>query len=51
MRAPDEKQRSNKVHPKLTLGSGLVLAAITCLGRPHMSWEFVLLLTEPRWTG
>ena len=31
-----------------TLGSGLVLAAITCLGRPHMSWEFVLILAEPR---
>ena len=26
-----------------TLGSGLVLAAITCLGRPHRSWEFVLI--------
>ena len=34
-----------------TLGSGLVLAAITCLGRPHRSWEFVLILAEPRWTG
>ena len=34
-----------------TFGSGLVLAAITCLGRPYMSWEFVLILAEPRWTG
>ena len=31
-----------------TLGSGPVLAAITCLGRPHMSWESVLILAEPR---
>ena len=30
---------------------GLVLAGITCLGRPHRSREFVLILAEPRWTG
>ena len=34
-----------------TLGSGLVLAAITFLGRPHMSWELMLILAEPRQTG